>query len=289
MHVSNDQERQDRGQENQDQRVEEHHDREHDIREHRRLVLAGVALVGLLLLALAVQLRPLYWDTYQAGASLERFDRLRTLLMTGAWASHAGVLFPAVVLAACLRRRLTGGPAGGGVGADETLVSTGTTLLVVAGVLHAVSGAVAPVIGVPAEEFHGTPTPHALTVLADSLFWVQDNLVTVATLTLAASAATLAWAQRANRGIPGWGVRAGLLSLPLALGIPLAFYMDLRLDHTVTPWWSAAWHLSTHAATHAAIAVWVAGVITSARATRPPAPRTSAATGRASTSAPGAR
>lgn len=34
---------------------------------------------------LALQVRPLHWDTYRVGASLEAFDAQRTWLMAGAW------------------------------------------------------------------------------------------------------------------------------------------------------------------------------------------------------------
>jgi hypothetical protein len=221
-------------------------DRSHEL----PLALAVALLLDLLAVNLALQVRPLHWDTYQAGASLEAFDAQRKLLMAGAWLRPM-LLLPLALLAAGLRRRLGGGD----------LARAGSLLLLAAGVLHVAAGAVATVIGVPAEEYRpGGPDAHALEVLADSLFWVQDDLVTLANLALAAGIAALAWEHRHTPGLPRWATRAGVAALPLMTAAAMSF-VGVLPDRAAQPWWYGAWYLAGVIAAYAACGAWLVAVL----------------------------
>jgi hypothetical protein len=217
--------------------------------------LAAVA-VGLLLAAnLALQVRPLHWDTYRVGASLEAFDAGRKWLMAGAWLRPL-LLPPLALLAVGLRRRLGRGD----------LADAGALLLLAAGVLQVAAGAVATVLGVPAEEYRpGAPDAHSLQVLADSLYWVQDDLVTLANLALAAGIAAFALAGRRGRAVPAWATRAGVASLVLMTAAAMSF-VGVIPDRAAQPWWYGPWYLAGVVAAYAAGALWLAGAL---RATAP--------------------
>ena len=221
----------------------------------RRLrALAGCGFVALLLAASGLQLRPFAWDTYRVSRSLVAFDRHRVPLMGGA-CLRAGLLFACVALACALPRR----PAGAG----GPLARGGVMLLVAGGLLSAAAGAVGMVLGVPAEEYHpGMVDAKAVEVLADALYWVQDDLVMVANLALAAGAGALALALRPH-GVPAWATRAGLLAFPLAAAAALSF-VCITADLGQQPWWYVAWYAGAMAAAVAALSAWALGVTVAA-------------------------
>ena len=129
--------------------------------------------------------------------------------MTGMW-FRSLLLLPGIFLAASI----------GGVVRSESehLVRVGSWLIVSSGVLLAVSGWIGVVVGVPAEEYTtDLPHAHALEVLADSLFWIQQNLITMAYLTLATAVATPSVSMRAAGRFPTWMTLSGMATLPLIL------------------------------------------------------------------------
>jgi hypothetical protein len=219
-------------------------------RPDRLPALAAAALLVLLAGCLALQVRPLHWDTYRVGASLEAFDAERRWLMAGAWLRPL-LLLPLALLAAGLRRRLGRGD----------LAHAGALLLLAAGVLQVAAGAVGTVIGVPAEEYSpGAADAHALQVLADSLFWVQDDLVTLANLALAAGIAAFALAGRHAPGMPAWATRAGVACLALMTAAATSF-VGVIPDRAAQPWWYGPWYLAGVVAAYAACGLWLAGAL----------------------------
>lgn len=78
------------------------------------------------------------------------------------------------------------------------------------------------VIGVAAEE--EVPT-RAVAVLADSLYWAQDNLLTLSLLALAVALAAFSTPLREAGELPAWGRRAGQASVVAAGAVPMSFYI----------------------------------------------------------------
>ncbi len=105
-------------------------------------------------------------------------------------------------------------------------VSTGKAFMIAAGLLFTVSGFTAVVIGVPAEEYQlGAPEAKALEVLADSLFWIQDNLMTIAYITLALAVLGFSNALRAAQAMPRWAFISGVAMIPLSVLALFSFAM----------------------------------------------------------------
>lgn len=205
---------------------------------------AGLACGVLLVAATLTQLRPFWWDTHLPEHSLEVFQRHRSLLMAGAWARIL-LLFPVVALAVALPRLLEG---------DLLQVRIGAALGVVAGALSAVAGAVAVAVGVTAEEFLPIDgSSRAVAVLADCLYWVQDNVLTLSLISLCAALAAFSSPLWRDGLLPGWARRVGQVSPILAGAIPMSFYVG-GADHA-----SPLYALPAFAA-EAAVVVWVATV-----------------------------
>ncbi len=184
-----------------------------------RRVTAWAAIAGILLLsaAMVTQLRPFWWDTHRVPHSIEAFERHRSLLMGGAWARIA-LLFPMVTLGIALPRLLDD---------DPLRVQLGRALAVISGGLSAVSGAVAVAIGVTAEEFALLDeSSRAMAVAADSLYWVQDNLLTLSLIAFSAGLVAFASPLWRAGALPGWGRIAAQASIVLAAAIPLTFYVE---------------------------------------------------------------
>jgi hypothetical protein len=231
------------------------------LRRRPESLLAGVPFAALLLAASALQLRPFSWDTYRVSASLRAFDRHRVPLMGGA-CLRAGLLLACVALAGVLWRRLRG--------AVEPLVAGGVMLLLAGGLLGAAAGAVGMALGVPAEEYHpAMADAKAVEVLADSLYWVQDGLVTLADLALAGAAGTLALAMRARGGFPAWATGAGLLALPLA-ATAAASFVCITANLQRQPWWYVAWYAAAMGGALVALAAWAVGATLAPRPGPPP-------------------
>ncbi len=213
----------------------------------RRRLVAAAALLGVLLtVASLTQLKPYRFDTYDVGRSLERFESSRAILMGGSWA-RLGIVFPAVLLAGELYRR-----------DREPLVAA---LLATGGIVSAVAGAVATVIGVAAEEYRpGSPDSHAVEVTADTLFWVQDNLTTVAGLLFAGAALASVAVGRRPGPVGLWG---GRLALPLFLIATTSwFFSDAEVANALAAPWYAGFGL-------AALATFLAWLWAVARADAP--------------------
>ena len=172
------------------------------------------AIVGAALLAAAAltQLRPFWWDTRRPEHSLGVFGQHRALLMGGAWARIL-LVFPMTALGVALPGLLDG---------DPLEARIGKAFAATAGGLSAVSGAIAVVIGVTAEE--RLPSP-AVVVLADSLYWIQDNLLTLSLVAFSAAMTAVSsqlWRQGA---LPAWCRRAGQACLLAGGAVLLSFYV----------------------------------------------------------------
>lgn len=179
----------------------------------RRLATwAAVATVVLLVAGAVTQLRPFWWDTRRPEHSIEVFGQHRALLMGGAWARIL-LLFPMTALGVAVA---------GLVDADTLEARIGKAFATAAGVLSVVSGAMAVVIGVAAEE--EVPT-RAVAVLADSVYWVQDNLLTLSLLAFAVALAAFSTPLREAGELPAWGRRAGQASIVAVSAVPLSFYI----------------------------------------------------------------
>ena len=175
-----------------------------------RLVRAsGLLLGGMLLVSLVTQPRPFFFDTLEVTESIQRFDRYRVLLLGGGMLRGLLVI-PTILFGIALAEHL---------GHRSIWVSTGKAFMIAAGLLFTVSGFTAVVIGVPAEEYQlGAPEAKALEVLADSLFWIQDNLMTIAYITLALAVLGFSNALRGRTGNTSMGVHFGSRHDP-AIGI----------------------------------------------------------------------
>jgi hypothetical protein len=211
----------------------------------RRLVVGAAATLTILLIAAStVQLKPFFWDPPHLSTSLQEFQAHRTVLMTGMWL-RAMVLIPAIFLAVGLYHLFER--------QDRAAAQAGALLLVAGGLLNAVSGWVGVAIGVPAERYQAEAgDAHALEVLAHSLFWVQDNLLTMANITLAGAVATFSYIMRRQGGFARWMVSAGMLTLPFALVASLSYYGHRTLVY-----------LTGTAPMELALLVWVTGLVLS--------------------------
>lgn len=181
--------------------------------------VAAAALSTFFVVSFSVQLKPFFWDTYDVSSSLQEFDSNRYILMTGMWV-RAFVLIPATLLGVSLYELLEKhGP----------FVARSAGLFIFAyGLLSAVSGWVGVVVGVPAEEFEpGALDAHALQVLADSLYWVQDNLITMANITLGVAVFAFSLLMR-RHGYRRWET-AGFAVLPFALLAASSFYFQVGI------------------------------------------------------------
>ena len=179
----------------------------------RRLATwAAVAAAALLVAGAATQLRPFWWDTRGPEHSIEVFGGHRALLMGGAWARIL-LLFPMTALGVAVPGLVDG---------DAMATRIGKAFATAAGVLSAVSGTVAVVIGVAAEE--EVPS-RAVAVLADSVYWIQDNLLTMSLLAFAVALAAFSTPLREAGELPAWGRRAGQASVVAVSAVPLSFYI----------------------------------------------------------------
>lgn len=179
----------------------------------RRLATwAAVAAAALLVAGTVTQLRPFWWDTRRPEHSVAVFGQHRALLMGGAW-GRVLLLFPMTVLGVAVAGLLD---------ADELEARIGKAFAAAAGVLSALSGVVAVVIGVAAEE----KVPNrAVAVLADSVYWIQDNLLSLSLLAFGVALAAFSSPLWRAGELPAWGRRAGQVSVLAAGAVPLSFYV----------------------------------------------------------------
>lgn len=173
---------------------------------------AAVAAAVLLVAAAVTQLRPFWWDTRGPAHSLEVFGEHRALLMGGALA-RMFLVFPMTVLGVAMAGLLDG---------DPLPARMGKALAATAGGLSAVSGAVAVVIGVTEEERLVGP---AVVALADVLYWVQDNLLTLSLVAFSAALTAVSSQLWRQEVLPAWGRRAAQVSLLGAGAVPMSFYL----------------------------------------------------------------
>jgi len=178
---------------------------------------AAITAAVLLPAAAVTQLRPFWWDTHRPGHSLEVFEQHRVVLMGGAWARIL-LVFPMTALGVALTGLVDG---------ERLEARVGKAFLATAGLLSAVSGTVAVAIGVAAEEQESGP---AVAVLADSLYWVQDNLVTLSLIAFAAALVLVSSLLCGQGALPAWGRRAAQVALIGAIAIPMSFYIG-GADH----------------------------------------------------------
>lgn len=179
----------------------------------RRLATwAAVATAALLVAGAATQLRPFWWDTRRPEHSVEVFGQHRALLMGGAWARIL-LLFPMTALGVAVAGLVDG---------DTMATRIGRAFAAAAGVLSAVSGVVAVVIGVAAEE--AVPN-RSVAVLADSVYWIQDNLLTMSLIAFAVALAAFSSPLWRAGELPAWGRRAAQVSVLAAGAVPLSFYV----------------------------------------------------------------
>ena len=216
------------------------------------VVISAITLATLFVLASLVQLKPLFWDTYQVSQSLQEFDSIRYILMTGMWL-RALLLFPAIFLSVGLYQLFEGH--------SRYYAQVAVLLMFAYGVLSAVSGWVGVVVGVPAEEFQPqSANAHALQVLADSLFWIQDNLITMANITLVSSVLIFSLLMRSDDRWPIWATSAGILTLPFMLIAASSFYLQggilfgSNLEGPV--------YIVGTSGVGIALIVWIAGIVT---------------------------
>jgi hypothetical protein len=175
--------------------------------DRRVAVWSGATAIVLLVLASALQLRTVAWDTNALPASLERFQSWRGWLMPGGMLRSA-LLFPLACLGAVI--------AGEGRGVRGRAAAA---LLVGAGVLSGLAGVTATIIGVPAEEFRpGAPGAHGVEVLADSLYWISESCITLSMLAIGLAAVL------ASAGASRAEMAAARASLILAVALA-AVYM----------------------------------------------------------------
>lgn len=187
----------------------------------RTIAWAATATAALLVVGAITQLRPFWWDTHRAEHSVQVFEQHRALLMGGAWARIL-LLFPMTALGIALPRLLDGA---------SLQARLGTALAVAGGALSAVSGVAAVAIGVTAEEFVPLDgSSRALAVLADSLYWMQDNLLTLSLIAFSAALAAFSSPLWRLGRLPAWARRAGQASVVSASAIPLSFYVEAT-DH----------------------------------------------------------
>ena len=212
-----------------------------------RLVRAsGLLLGGMLLVSLVTQPRPFFFDTLEVTESIQRFDRYRVFLLGGGMLRGLLVI-PAILFGTALAEHL---------GHRSIWVSTGKAFMIAAGLLFTVSGFTAVVIGVPAEEYQlGAPEAKALEVLADSLFWIQDNLMTIAYITLALAVLGFSNALRAAQAMPRWAFISGVAMIPLSVLALFSFAM------TTPPGSDSPFYFPAVAGLVVAFVIWLAAVV----------------------------
>jgi hypothetical protein len=198
-----------------------------------RLLLgaASFAFAILFTVASALQLRPFFWDTIRVEESMARFSAHFRLFQAGAWA-RIFLLFPMLFVAVGLRSLLP----------DRLLVRAGTGFLLMSGILWAASGVANTAIGVAVESYlPKDPSAHAVQVLADSLFWIHDNLATLGIVVLGAGALCLSPALR-YRGFPPW---LGIVGAgALGGGLAVIFLFTLRNWRFGSPLYLGPWVLA---------------------------------------------
>jgi len=218
---------------------------------YRSVAISGIAFAILFVLTSAVQLKPFFWDTYNVSKSLQDFDSHRYVLMTGMWL-RAILLFPAIFIAVGLYQftEIT----------NRYAAHVSALLMLAYGLLSTVSGWTGVVIGVPAEEYvPGAVNAHALEVLADSLFWTQDNLITMSNIALAASVAISSLVAMRREDLPHWAATAGMLTLPFVLIGATSFYFQVGiLFHRNL---EAPVYLAGSVGAGLALLVWIVGLV----------------------------
>ena len=197
-----------------------------------RLVrISAILLGGMLVVSLATQPRPFFFDTLEVTQSIQRFDRYRIFLLGGGMLRGLFVI-PTILFGTALAEQLRRH--------KSIWLSTGKGFMSASGILFTVSGFTAVVMGVPAEEYlPGAPEARSLEVLADSLFWIQDNLLTAAYITLALAVLGFSNALRARQVIPRWAFISGIAMLPLAVLALFSFAMT-RPPGSNSPFYFAA-------------------------------------------------
>ena len=176
--------------------------------ERRAVAWASGALLALFTAASAGQLRAFWWDTTELHRSLLDFQVHRRLLM-GSGMARMLLVFPFVALAISF------------VG-EERRARTSRALLALAGGLTAVAGVVQMAMGVASEEYvRAGAADHAIETLADAMYWVQDNLVTLSLICLGAAA--VARTPLASPRVRVWSSRLGLVG---AVAVLAAFMFN---------------------------------------------------------------
>ncbi len=213
-----------------------------------RLVrLSAVLLGGMLVVSLAAQPRPFFFDTLDVTESIQRFDRYRVFLLGGGMLRGLLVI-PTILFGIALAHHL--GPP------RSIWLSTGTGFMSASGILFTVAGFTAVVMGVPAEEYRlGVAESRALEVLADSLFWIQDNLMTIAYITLAIAVAGFSNALRERNAMPRWAFISGIAMTPLSLLALFSFAM------TDPPGSNSPFYFPAVAGLVVAFLVWLVAIV----------------------------
>ena len=214
----------------------------------RAVMWSALAMALVVVISTALQLRPFNFSTVEVEQSVGDFDRNRQLRMFG------GMLRTSLIYAALPFS----------IGLTRVFPRTASTLtaaaLLTGAALWVVAGVVSVVMGVPAEEYGGGLRDEAvLFVLADAMFWIQDNVALVGTMVMALGVATFSWQWRSARRLPGLAVALGLGMLPAAGAASLAFFVpgETRLEHL--------WYFTALMAAAVVFVVWLTGVATLAR------------------------
>jgi hypothetical protein len=210
----------------------------------RAALIASAFSIPMFVAASLLQLRPFVWDTLHPGGSLIFFQRWRSVLQLGAWTRITLVipmLFLAVSLAVLTYRR------------DPVRGPAGSVLVAASGMLACVSGIAQSSIGVFAEDYvPADPGARAHALSADALFWIHDNLATMALIVLSIAAVTLARPLR-HAGLRTWATWAGRLGLPASVTVAILFYF--RSDRGGSPRYLIPW-----AATVSLLVIWQVGL-----------------------------
>ena len=215
-----------------------------------RLVrISAVLLGGMLVVSLATQPRPFFFDTLEVTESIQRFDRYRIFLLGGGMLRGLLVI-PTILFASALAEHL---------GRHRSIwLSTGKGFMSASGILFTVSGFTAVVMGVPAEEYRlGDPDARALEVLADSLFWIQDNLMTIAYITLALAVVGFSMTLRSAHAIPRWAFISGIAMVPLSVLALFSFAM------TNPPGSDSPFYFPAAAGVVVAFVIWLSAIVLS--------------------------
>ena len=189
---------------------------------------AGAAFLGLFAAASATQLRAFWWDTTALHRSMLDFQAHRKFLMGGGFARMA-LAFPLAVLALELPR----------LAGDGLRARTGGAMLGAAAIASAVAGVGQVVMGVPAEEYvRAGAVDHAIETLADSFYWLQDNLVTLSLVGLGVAAVALT--PRLGRPLLVWTSRLAIAGALLTAGALMLNAPDSRNSPLYVPAFSVA-------------------------------------------------